>query len=191
MIHSYSNTMDFFRSQMKKILMQRKLELNESTEFYIVNLLTDLTRLDTETTDFETPLAMIYSEACSAQNMFQRYKHLKKLGDHSLYISGFFGDSIAQKIVDLDYYMEMGRVAYQTLSSLSSKNEFVQVYNEMAIKFQYLVDLLNEMSEEFACTSDEDLLKIYDRWRATKSERLLKRLLKEGFKPVDYQKDTH
>src|SRR6185312_6502231 len=31
---------------------------------------------------------------------------LKKLGDRSLYISGFFGDSLERKIVDIDYYAE-------------------------------------------------------------------------------------
>ena len=45
-----------------------------------------------------------------------RFELLKKLGDRSLYISGFFADSLQRKVVDVDYYAEMGGVAYGALA---------------------------------------------------------------------------
>ena len=46
----------------------------------------------------------------------ERFERLKRLADSSLYISGFFPDSFQRKIIDVDYYVDMGRLAYDQLA---------------------------------------------------------------------------
>lgn len=53
-------------------------------------------------------LAEMLLLAVNAEKIWKNFELLKKLGDRSLYISGFFGDSLSRKIVDIDYYADMG-----------------------------------------------------------------------------------
>ena len=41
---------------------------------------------------------------------------LRRLGDVCLMVTGFFPDSLNKKIVDIDYYSDMGGAAYWQLS---------------------------------------------------------------------------
>ena len=41
---------------------------------------------------------------------------LKKLGDTSLYIGGFFSESLNKKLIDVDYYVNMGETAFSNLT---------------------------------------------------------------------------
>jgi hypothetical protein len=47
------------------------------------------------------------------------------------------------------------------------------------------VDVLAEISEKASLTSDSDLLRLYERWLATKSVTLLEKLREKGILPVD------
>ena len=103
---------------------------------------------------------------------------LKKLGDTSLYISGFFGDSLSRKIVDIDYYADMGGVAYGALASSAADETISQVYGEFSASFTGFVDVLTYISQESMIQSNEDLLKLYNRYVTTGS-RLAEEQLKE------------
>lgn len=191
MIEPYNNTMNFFRDKIKKILSGKKLSIQESTEFYVVNLLSSLSKpIDSQSqSDHEQALALLLARACDAPSAHQRFVSFKTLGDQALFVSGMFSDSLKEKIVDIDYYVNMGSHAYQVLSNLSSHSEFSSVFTEMAMKFNFLVDMLAELSEEFQTTSNEDLLRMYERWVCTKSDRLLKKLREEGLDPYHVQKE--
>ena len=95
---------------------------------------------------------------------------LKRLGDTSLYISGFFGDSLKKKIVDIDYYAQMGGVAYAALADEESANIYSPVYKDFSRRFLEYVDVLTYISQQSFVQSDEDLLRLYDRYMATGSK---------------------
>jgi len=178
----------YFRDQIKKILSTKKCSIQEATEYYIVTLLHALTHVDQESesrpVDCEIPLALLYAKACEADNVFEKYQHLKILGDHALFVSGLFGDSLKNQIVDIDYYIGMGSNAYQILTSISVNKEFSDIYGELSLKFDFMVDILSELSEEFHATSNHDLLRLYERWTYTKSDRLLRKLRNKGMDPL-------
>jgi len=183
---------EFFRNTVRDILQNRKVTVQETTEFYVVNLLTQAIQSSQENSDpnyFDEPLAILFGKAWSANNRHERYSLLKHLGDQSLFISGFFGDSLRKKIVDLDYYISMGSQAYGSLSDISKreveKDFFSKTFDELSGKFTAFVDLFSEISERANVTSNQDVLRLYERWLFTKSKNLLDRLQKMGIQPVD------
>lgn len=189
---------DFFRTTVKSILQSRKLQVQETTEFYVVNLLTNAVQSHTENADpnyFEEPLAILFGKAYSTQNQNEKYSLLKHLGDQSLYISGFFGDSLQRKTIDIDYYISMGENAYSELSDIAKKPQqkslFPKLFDEMAENFTVFVDLFSEISERANITNDQDIIRIYERWLYTKSQRLLEKLQEFGIHPQDEKKEVH
>lgn len=190
---------EFFRNTVKAILTDRKIRVEETTEFYVVNLLTQAAQSSGENADpnyFEEPLAILFGKAFSTNSQIEKYTLLKHLGDQSLYISGFFGDSLQRKIVDMDYYIAMGAQAYEHLSDLSKrqveKDFFAKTFNELSQKFTSFVDLFAEISERANITNDQDVLRMYERWVFTKSRRLLEKLQKQGIHPTtNGREDMH
>lgn len=113
---------------------------------------------------------------------------LKQLGDSSLYISGFFGDSLNRKVVDIDYYVDMGGVAYSALASAASDEKASQVFGEFSVRFPQFVDVLTFISQESMIQTNGDLLKLYDRYMATGSKLAEEQLLEQGLLNADLQK---
>lgn len=132
-------------------------------------------------------LAEMYLRAQNAPSPV-RIDLLKKLGDSSLYISGFFGDSLTRKIVDIDYYVDMGGTAYGSLARTSSDEHYSQMFGEFSIRFAEFVDVLTYISQESLIQTNEDLLKLYDRYMATGSRLAEEQLLEKGLLSADLQK---
>lgn len=177
---------EFFHNEVTCARADLGVSLNETTEFYLVNLLCDFSRRDKKNiTPGEEPLAFMYKRAREA-NPTERVVLLKDLGDVALYMSGFFTDFIERSLVDVDYYISMGGTAYSDLSGLVGAQRhggtFAEMYNQLAVRFTELVDILNQISDRSAKNSDadKDLLKLYDRWTRTGSERIRKLLLAKG-----------
>ena len=113
----------------------------------------------------------------------ERLELLKRLGDTSLYVSGFFGDSLSRKTVDVDYYAGMGAVAYDSLAHTSADQFAAQVYGEFATKFLAYVDVLTVISQKCMVQSDQNLLRLYERYMKTGSELAREHLLEKGLIP--------
>src|SRR5690606_988022 len=93
------------------------------------------------------PLALMMVDAVDAPTAEQRTFSLQRICDVSLFIAGFFADSLAHRLVDLDYYIRMGGNAYGSLSEEIRGTlrglAMAHVYHELARNFQVLVDVLN------------------------------------------------
>ena len=105
-----------------------------------------------------------------------RINLLKKLGDTSLYISGFLGDSLKYKLIDVDYYADIGCVAYQRLSKVIKGSSFQELYMEFAREFIGFMDLLTFFSHKSNIQTNTDLLRLYDKYIKTGS-RIAKEFL--------------
>jgi hypothetical protein len=108
---------------------------------------------------------------------------LKQIGDLSLFMSGFFADSLHRKLVDVDYYVSIGGTAYTALSRYET-DAFSQVFAELADNFVGFVDVLSEVSERTSCSSNSDLLRLYERWLKTGSRRSGQLLAERGVVPT-------
>jgi hypothetical protein len=82
----------------------------------------------------------------------------------------------------------MGGTAYGSLSEevrgTFRGNAFADIYRELAVKFQVLVDVLNEVRDEARGESDRDLLRTYEIWLKTGSRRARKLLADNGVVPI-------
>jgi hypothetical protein len=119
----------------------------------------------------------------------QQRAALKQIGDASLFISGFFSDSLRGKLVDLDYYISIGGCAYHALSR-SESDTFSPVFAELSHRFVEFVDVLSEVSERTSLASNVDLLRLYERWLKTGSRRSGQLLVEQGVVPNQSLKNT-
>ena len=182
-----ANLREFFRDELHGALEKQQVAVEDQTEYYVVNLLTLFSRSEAlyESTSEGSrlkPLVVMLSEALEAPSAEGRNRGLQRLGDVSLFIAGFFAQSFARKLIDIDYHIAMGGRAYATLAEAMSRGRgrvLGKVFGELADKFQPMVDALNEVSETSYAHSDKDILRLYEIWLKTGSRRcfdLLKRL---------------
>ena len=172
---------DFFRTEIKKISMEHQLKIQEMTEYYLVQL------LSTHATPKEEPqnqdvitLAELFGKAFSTDNPKVRYLNLKQLGDHALFVSGFFPDMLLKKSIDIEYYISMGEKAYAHLSSMPQQNVFSKAYYELSHHFEQIIHILSQLSSEAQLSNNQDLLRLYERWLDSKDEHLRRLLQSKG-----------
>jgi hypothetical protein len=185
---------DYFRTEVRAAISNQKVQASPHTEFYLVRMLADFSRVSAlyEAHEHrETPLAIRYLQSLQAGRQ-EAFRMLKQLGDVALYISGFFQDSLNRRQVDLEYYISMGGNAYHRLSSLSRQHSiaesFEETFSELAARFVQYVDVLGEVSEKSQLFNASDLLRLYERWLSTGSERLKRKLNDHGIFPHSFSK---
>ncbi len=184
-----TNLREFFRDSVQGALRKQHVSVDDHTEHYVVNVLTTFARSEElyERTNEGVrlrPLALLLAEALQAPTIEARHRLLRRLGDVSLFIAGFFAHSFARKLVDVDYHIAMGGRAYGTLAESVRAPALPEVFAELAKKFQYLVDVLNEVAETDYSHSDKDVLRLYEIWLKTGSSRAHRILCRLGVAPV-------
>jgi hypothetical protein len=194
-----NNLREFFHDAMQAALNKQRVAVDQHTEHYIVNILTQFARSEelyehTSEGIRLKPLAHMLADAVAAQTAQQREQALRRLGDVSLFIAGFFAQSFARRLVDIDYHIAMGGRAYGTLADTARVSirgqAFAAIFSELAHKFQRLVDVLNEVAEMAHTHSDRDILRLYEIWLKTGSRRAFGLLQKLGLAPVA-TRETH
>ncbi len=175
---------EWFKEMVGEVLAHRNLKVQEATEFYLVNLLAgflDRERLFVEEADGTVraePLAFILLRALQGDRQ-RRTQELRRLGDTALYVSGFFGDSLARSVAGMEYYIAMGERAYGTLAE-SERGGQGELFEELADRFEQFVDLFAEIAELSSLRSNRGLLRLYERFLVTRSERVAQRLRDRG-----------
>jgi hypothetical protein len=143
-----------------------------------VGLLGDFTK--TRLTD--EPLGM--KLATPATNPEQRVRTLKEIGDTSLYVAGFFAESLTRSLIDVEYYVGIGQTAYTQLArSLGPKKTIGEVYEELAAKFPQFVDVLAQVRKRVTIAelnATSDIGRLYDIWLRTRDEWVEKKLKQAG-----------
>jgi hypothetical protein len=187
------NLREYFRESIDAAIDKHGVQVDPHATHYVVNLLTIFARSEDLYEDHGEsyglkPLAIMMADALDAANAAQRSFSLQRIGDVSLFIAGFFADSLAHKLVDLDYYIYMGGNAYGSLSEeirgTTRGQALADVYRELARKFQLLVDVLNEVRDGARQSSDIDLLRTYEIWLKTGSRRAAALLKQHGVVPM-------
>src|SRR5262245_19355469 len=161
------SVVEYFKELVEGALANQHLETGELTAFYVVHLLSEFVRRPDA--DHE-PLGPQLLAALESSGI-ERRAHLRRIGDGSLFISGFFVASLRRKPVDIDYYMAIGGRAYSALSHDDDSSRFSPVFAELAEKFAAFVDILSEVSERSSVCSNRDLLRLYERWVRTGGRR--------------------
>ena len=178
---------EYFRELVEKAIARQKVGSSEVSAFYLVQLLDSFVRPDRAYleagVDYDQPLANLLCEAI-ASGEARRFTLFKATGDLSLFISGFFSDSVACKPVDFDYYASVGGYAYGRAARLTAYQATAEVFDELSEKFPRFVDVLTEVSEASALTDHSSLLRLYEKWLRTRSERTGAMLREHGVLPA-------
>lgn len=175
---------EYFRELVESALTRQQLRPHELTSYYLVDLLCRFVRPDRRipfADDTAEPLALRLGRALESGGMEQRAR-LRNLGDFSLFMSGFFSDSLSRRSVDIDYYVSMGEYAYGSLSR-RDQDALGDVFAELASKFVPFMDVLSMVSEQAGARSSVDVLRIYEKWLRTGSARDGQRLADQGIVP--------
>lgn len=187
------NLLDYFRTSIDEIMARQGVDVDPHAAHYVVNLVTLFSRSEALYEDDGEhygvkPLALMLAEATDAPTPERRNHALQRIGDVALFIGGFFIESLANKAVDVDYYICMGENAYGSLSEVVRGtfhgNAFAAIYRELAAKFQILIDVLNEVRDGARKESDVDLLRTYEIWQKTGSRRCENLLREQGIVPI-------
>ncbi|MCB0342389.1 MAG: hypothetical protein H6626_11855 [Pseudobdellovibrionaceae bacterium] len=191
------STKEFFTEMVSDALGHRKIQTYPMVKLYLVDLLDFYVltenlydRSEADKDRQPSTLAEMYLTAANSESNKKR-ELLKRLGDTALYVSGFFGDSLQRKLVDIDYYAEIGGSAYGTLAHHTLEDNYAMVFKEFSKRFMDYVDVLTYISQKALVQNNKDLLRLYDRYLLTGSKLAEEQLLEKGLLPsVDLKKTS-
>jgi hypothetical protein len=176
--------LEFFKEQVEAACERQRLRPQPLTSYYVVSLLSECVPMHRsgagDPMGCNEPLGIKLLRALHSGGSLQRLG-LKQVGDASLFISGFFSDSLRRSLVDVDYYVSLGGYAYRSLGT--TDDTLSPIFAELSEKFVAFVDVLSEVSARTSLTSDADLLRLYEKWVRTGSRRNGDLLAERGIVP--------
>lgn len=190
---SVMNLQEFFRGSVQRALEHQHVQVDQHVEQYVVAVLTRFADADVfhegdAGRRLPRPLALRLSEAADAPSAGERRDHLRQLGDVALFMAGFFAGSFSRKLVDVDYFIAMGGRAYGSVAESWRGSRhgagLAPLFQELAAKFQRLVEVLNEIADTVRPASDVDVLRQYEIWLKTGSPHARRLLREKGIVPV-------
>lgn len=188
-----SSLEEFFRDSVDAALAVNHVVVERDTSHYVVQLLTLFSRSEAfydaeDGPGQHRPLALMLAEAAQMTNPQERCMALRRMGDVALFTAGFFAEALHRRSVGLDYYINMGGGAYRALAGTTMAAARVRyltdVFAELAAKFLDLVDVLNEVKASARGSCDQDVLRLYDSWLRTGSQRSRRLLCQAGVHPI-------
>jgi hypothetical protein len=179
----------FFGEVVEDAIRAKRVEATDGATQYLVGLLADYAHPGKPAGDaLERPMTLLLSEALNVPDPAARFERLRVLGDGVLYGCGFFGDHFEARGIDLTYLEGLGTRAYGAASSmLCGGHDGGDLFGELAQKFGVFVDVVAEVANATLAMGTESpkaLLKIYERWLKTGSERLASALTSQGVMPT-------
>jgi hypothetical protein len=173
---------EYFRELVESALEHQQVSARDVTAFYLVNLLTGFIHFDRSALSGpEEALGVRFARALQDAGRRQ-HEELRQVADLSLFITGFFADSLNRSLVDVDYYIQLGEYAYASLAR-QGDGALGEAFDELSGRFPAFVDVLGEVSERTALTSNGDLLRLYEKWVRTRSRRSGDLLVERGIVP--------
>jgi len=106
----------------------------------------------------------------------ERAARLRALGDRTLFDAGFFRPSVLRMTVGVEYFSQIGTIAYLRLSNGTGSD----LFEELGLRFSDFAELLSDVGERARGSRSVDLLRLYDRYRETGSARDRSRLMRHG-----------
>jgi len=176
---------EYFKDLVEGAMRNQRLETPDDVGFYLSSLLECFIEAESLGTE---PLAIKYLKALQNDDIASR-RLLRELGDISLFISGFFPESIKRNIAGLSYYKRIGATSYGRLASIYNSKKtttsFGCIFLDLSGRFASYVNILSEVSERTSLGTSRDILSLYERWLSTKSRTALILLRELGIEPCD------
>ncbi|RMG60999.1 MAG: hypothetical protein D6713_01305 [Deltaproteobacteria bacterium] len=191
---------EFFSQRLDEALRETSTEVLEETRAYLLDILEEFTwsrrAFSLERENPEEPLSVRFLRALE-KSAGERVREHRMIGDFCLFLTGFFSDFLQRKVADMEVYISLGSSAYSSvetaLRSFSPVPEdtFTRMFRELAEKFPSLVEVYMDLSEKLMVQSEQDLLKIYEKYLILKSKRYEKILREAGIEPFPVRRSRH
>ncbi|MCA9605044.1 MAG: hypothetical protein KC619_05595 [Myxococcales bacterium] len=185
-IETSSNVRGWFHERLEASLVRQGIPASPSTRLYLVELLAGFAERPTEGV-LSRPLVFQLADALESDGP-ERLEKLRSLGDAALYSLGFFEDFFERRGVSRDYVVTMGGRAYSDAWSLAAFDPRQaarrDVYGELADGFEDFVEAIDDVRESTVLRTPQDIVRLYEKWKRTKSPRIAARLRSEGVFPA-------
>lgn len=194
----------FFNDLVSESIKSKGVSASGGASAYLVALLSDFSRPDKGSEEaLHRPLAFLLDEALTEPDLGLRFDKLRALGDGVLYTSGFFGGRFEKRGVDRRYVFGVGTRAYGTVSSmlrsgsstsLEEAASALDIFGELADHFAAFVDVISDVADSTLAASSArstELIKLYERWLKTGSDRIAGALTERGIVPMRTAKGIH
>jgi hypothetical protein len=188
MLITSSNLAEYFREAVGTARERTRVTISDEAEAYVVHLLQEFARAEnafagTEAGE-EVTMVDLLSKAQDAAPP-EAVRIYKRMGDASLYFTGFFTEAVERKAVSVDYYKTMGESAYRSVAGLTRAYAATSsaLFHELSDRFAQLVDLLTVVSVQLAPDEPPSALSVLDlveRYRRTGRPELLEQLERLG-----------
>jgi hypothetical protein len=196
----------FFHEVVGEAVKTRQVDATDEAMSYLVALLSEFAHPGPVMGDaFDRPLAFLLDEALRTTGA-ERFQKLRTLGDGVLYITGFFGDHIENRGVDMGYVTNVGATAYRGAASMLRRpsadtaegakrtDEADNVFGELSTKFDRFVEVLTTVADSTLAQQargERGILKLYERWLRSGSSTLARELGARGIVPVRGTRGLH
>lgn len=168
----------FFKTELDKAIQKQGAELSDLASFYLLSILLLGLRVDPHFNP-ET-IIQRYAAAFSGTGP----KTFRDIGDTSLMMAGIWWESLNRRLVDVDYYIAIGRISYRKEAERNSIMS--ELFEELDVKFVTATDVLMEATECItAGKKDVNILRMYELWLRTHNPVIEKRLRELGIDPID------
>lgn len=179
-----SNLFDYFQPHVRRALGEYRPSAIDTAEYYLIRLLTDFAQAKTlfDGMGREAPaLSIQLLEALQAPRP-QRANLLRRLGDYTLYMCGFFTKGLNLRLVDVPYYMRLGSIAYCHLGESPTPGEvsFGKIFKELGNEFETYVNVLGVVRDTSRHTSETEMLGLYQEWLSHGKPETARRLKRVG-----------
>ena len=169
---AYEGTLEsFFYERLEQLRDEDdSVGLDRDLEAYLVHMLAAHAR--------RTNIAGRTSPALATQFLAARERGqvaLREVGDRALYIAGVVPRSLDRGPVGVEYVAGIGSAAYREVHARSSR---LAIFGRLADRFRELVELLGRAMDRQG--EGDDLLSLYERWRARADPRDARKLAAAG-----------
>jgi hypothetical protein len=192
MLITASSMQEYFREAICAAQEKTGVALTDLAESYLINLLDAFARAENVyagTEPGERPALAILMARAEEAEPEERVRIYRHMGDSSLYLTGFFAESVESSMVSRDYYVTMGETAYRHVAGLvrPTAASSSALFCELSDRFAELVQLLGEVSlfgltDQAEKTPPDDLqvYELLERYRKTGRQDVLDALEKLG-----------
>lgn len=176
----------FFHETLRSALASRRVDAPVHTERYLVDLLADLGHDETVLARSLVELELDGQELGGEAKL----ERMRSLGDQALSISGLFDAHLERHGLSRSYVVAVGRRAYQRASHLASASRrghhraCAPVFFDLGAHFATYADVLDDVREQTALGTRDDVLSLYERYTKTGSAQLLTKLTDRGVLPI-------
>jgi hypothetical protein len=180
----------FFEEAVRDAAKARGYDPDAPSALYIAGILATYARPEWIAHGaLEGPLTLALADALQTVGA-ERFLRLRGLGDHVLYVSGFFADHIESRGVAPTFVRSVGKTAYDAAASMLRRGGGARgpdVFDELATNFDELAAVLTDVADALragSATDSRSVLDLYERWTRRGSCALAEALARAGVVPT-------